>query len=843
MPLLNTYDTLHKMKKITKLVIAFWVILLSIPVLVVASPVNVNRLDNNHIEPLQVADFIKGSYFTATTTTATSTFPNASITTNLVRPGFADGCATWFNTYLITSAVACGSGSGGYPFTTATNFGTTTSSTSTPLWLRGNAYSLFASSTSVFDYASTTALTVFGNEYVGGTLKLTSNGSSASPIIQVGTTNNTGIYFDNTPGFEGLGFAYNGLFSFHADNFGLLTANGTVQGPSYSFIGAPFSGLYSPVANEFSASVNGVEKVRFGTTGIGVGTTTPWGQLSVGSHNLAITTPSFVVASSSTGVATTTQFIVRNQNVGIGTSTPGTILSIGDTGANTINISATATSTFGSGINLRTGCFAINGVCVSSSSSSSGGNSKWATSSDTTSIYPNSATKVGIGTTSPGTTLSVEGVSVLGNSATAGFFNATNTSATSTFQFTKVNNRFAGGVETAGGTIDVGTGGFVWGSAVSGGSLAKIVSSGAGSIAGGSVTSGSLAAPTIISSTGNASFAQGYVESASFSTNQILSSGAGSFAIGGVVNAGGSRQISSSNTGSLAGGIANAGNITSTGLGSFAWGDNVNATANLATAIGSTFTNSTANSFRVGYTSTPIFNVLSTAVGLGSTTPGTTLSIGDTGANTINISPTATSTFGSGINIRTGCFAINGTCLSTSGGGGSQTPWTSNIDGAGFNLTNAGSLTHTFFSATSTTATSTIVNSLAIGTTTSNSKLEVNGSAHVELQRLSTSTSMTVDFCVTNNMAVMGVGSSNIAFSWTNANRCPGKAILLSNYTPLTGLIGTTTFSGGTNSGTLIWDGNLNPGSSVVNGTTDDLCFVSTATTTSYIAASLCGQH
>jgi hypothetical protein len=52
-------------------------------------------------------------------------------------------------------------------------------------------------------------------------------------------------------------------------------------------------------------------------------------------------------------------------NVGIGTTTPGTILSIGNTGANTINISNTATSTFGTGINITSGCYGINGSCLS----------------------------------------------------------------------------------------------------------------------------------------------------------------------------------------------------------------------------------------------------------------------------------------------------------------------------------------------------------------------------------------------------------------------------------------------------------------------------------------------
>ncbi len=59
--------------------------------------------------------------------------------------------------------------------------------------------------------------------------------------------------------------------------------------------------------------------------------------------------------------------------------------------------------------------------------------------------------------------------------------------------------------------------------------------------------------------------------------------------------------------------------------------------------------------------------------GIGTSTPGTALSIGAT--NGINIGSTGTSTWGSavnGINITNGCFAVNGTCL-TSGGGGTVT--------------------------------------------------------------------------------------------------------------------------------------------------------------------------
>lgn len=67
-------------------------------------------------------------------------------------------------------------------------------------------------------------------------------------------------------------------------------------------------------------------------------------------------------------------------------------------------------------------------------------------------------------------------------------------------------------------------------------------------------------------------------------------------------------------------------------------------------------------------------------VGLSTTTPGTSLSIGNTGNNTINISPTATSTFGSGINLRTGCFAVGGVCISGGGGGGVAGPVTTTFE-------------------------------------------------------------------------------------------------------------------------------------------------------------------
>lgn len=97
--------------------------------------------------------------------------------------------------------------------------------------------------------------------------------------------------------------------------------------------------------------------------------------------------------------------------------------------------------------------------------------------------------------------------------------------------------------------------------------------------------------------------------------------------------------------------------------------------------------------------------IFQNSIGIGTSSPGTPLSLGNTGNDTINISPTGTSTFGSGINLRTGCFAVNGTCIG--GGGGSGTNFFSN-SGATTTL-NTGSVVEAGnFNATSTTATTTI---------------------------------------------------------------------------------------------------------------------------------------
>lgn len=90
------------------------------------------------------------------------------------------------------------------------------------------------------------------------------------------------------------------------------------------------------------------------------------------------------------------------------------------------------------------------------------------------------------------------------------------------------------------------------------------------------------------------------------------------------------------------------------------------------------------------------------------------------------VTSSATSTLSNGFNISGGCYAIAGTCIS-GGTGAAQSPWTGNIDAAGFNLTNAGAITGTVLSATSTSNASTITYRLGIASTTPGTALGVNG--------------------------------------------------------------------------------------------------------------------
>jgi hypothetical protein len=88
-----------------------------------------------------------------------------------------------------------------------------------------------------------------------------------------------------------------------------------------------YTGAASP-ANQLGTSANTIKMAITASGNVGIGTTSPWGLLSVNANALAAGTPQFVVGSS-----TATNFIVANSgNVGIGTTTPYTKFVVADNG-------------------------------------------------------------------------------------------------------------------------------------------------------------------------------------------------------------------------------------------------------------------------------------------------------------------------------------------------------------------------------------------------------------------------------------------------------------------------------------------------------------------------------
>jgi alpha-tubulin suppressor-like RCC1 family protein len=162
--------------------------------------------------------------------------------------------------------------------------------------------------------------------------------------------------------------------------------------------GTPVTGGISS-AGGWSTNNSGRVALATSTDTVAVGaTTTPYAKLSVVSGSTATTTLALVpvtaqtanvldIYNSSGGLAAV---VTAGGYLGLGTSTPGSILSIQGVG----NFTTATSSFYGSGgINITSGCFAINGTCFA------GGGGVWtqANASTTYTLF----TRVGIGTTSP----------------------------------------------------------------------------------------------------------------------------------------------------------------------------------------------------------------------------------------------------------------------------------------------------------------------------------------------------------------------------------------------------------------------------------------------------------
>ena len=150
---------------------------------------------------------------------------------------------------------------------------------------------------------------------------------------------------------------------------------------------------------------------------LGIGTTSPYAPLSVYGE---------IVGSYFTATSTATSTLAGGLDA----------LALNITGSN-------ATSTFANGIKLTTGCFAIGDTCVGSGSGTvntgTAGYFTYYPLSDTTvddqTVLNISGSNIGIGTSSPYSTLSVGGRGVFDRDVRADYFTATSTTLASTFPY------------------------------------------------------------------------------------------------------------------------------------------------------------------------------------------------------------------------------------------------------------------------------------------------------------------------------------------------------------------------------------------------------------------------
>ncbi len=428
----------------------------------------------------------------------------------------------------------------------------------------------------------------------------------------------------------------------------------------------------------------------------------------------------------------------RDWNVVSGTLRPTT----------TLGLIVSASSTIGSGV--ATGGLTINGTATTTGSAYFGGN-------------------VGIGTTSPYAKLSVSGQVVADN------FTATSTTATSSF---------AGGVVVGQENVYAGRSAFAVGTTTG----SAVVSAVEGSMVYGAA-SGTLGGTGSIQTTIRGGFAGGVASGILGSGNaSILSSGSGSLAYGVAVgiaapatlsaSANGSvafgyafRNLTSSGDGSFAAGYANAGAVTSTGSGSFAFGDNVNATAALSTAFGKGFTNSSADTFQVGYTANPTLTVSATGIGAGTTSPFALLSVAGNAYIGGNLTATGTaSTTNLAITSITGstqCLQVNslGQVSGTGSacGAGSSSWATSSSDYyasnfSAFTVQGNGYLAPTTTRGLILTASSTLANVTLVNATTTNSTTTGNAYFASRLGIGTTTPAATSSITAYGNLYLEGTG-------------------------------------------------------------------------------------
>ncbi|MBC7836761.1 tail fiber domain-containing protein, partial [Acetobacteraceae bacterium] len=239
-------------------------------------------------------------------------------------------------------------------------------------------------------------------------------GSSTATNFIVTNAGNVGIGSTTPYGMLTIDNGLNGLtfpqlyINSSNTNTGLLLTNSGSGGRAWRFMSTNSGNSTTPSSFVLTDATAGSTRFLIDSTGdVGIGSTTPWGRLSVDTASLATGIPSFVVGSSTR----TDLFVAQSGNVGIGTTNPLALLSV--------NGLASSTSLIVSGLNAAS-CdvkSSTSGV-LSCGTDASGGSltgtqgqvayfSGTNTAVGTSSLFIATSGKVGVGTTNPLSVLDV----------------------------------------------------------------------------------------------------------------------------------------------------------------------------------------------------------------------------------------------------------------------------------------------------------------------------------------------------------------------------------------------------------------------------------------------------